>query len=60
MFLLAELVREVIIVPELGIIRLFTRDEIKEYEPGNDQQLHSVWVHKIFLLSPVSTYVMYC
>ena len=45
MFLSAELVREVIIVPELGIIRLLTRDEIKEYEPGNDQQLHSVWAN---------------
>ena len=55
MFLSAELVREVIIVPELGIIRLLTRDEIKEYEPGNDQQLHSNWVHTDFLLSPVST-----
>lgn len=60
MFLSAELVREVIIVPELGIIRLLTRDEIKEDELGNDQQLHSVWVHKNFLLSPVSAYVMYC
>lgn len=60
MFLSAELVLEVILVPELGIIRLLTRNEIKEYEPGNDQQLHSGWVHTDFLLSPVSTCLMYC